>query len=342
MALGDLRGGSQIALRHQVRVDVVVGDRAVLIGPGDAVDAEVPGRVVMAERAPQPRRLDEQRHGGLALELLIAGRPQVARHRGGDVRVDVKGGGSGRPVARAFLAADRPPGEGGTAQAERRSTLAGQLKRLLAPAQRVGGRARGSVGERRQHEALGVPEGVPVIPGAGQALGRDRSLLAAGAGLQGVKEREADRLLQLGVALELDIGAGPEVVQIGTLVGQQAVPAPVLGGRPGGGDLILQGGYRPLSRPSVAQQLDDPQGPSGGKIGCDHEADDVLVGLDARLQALRALEQMIHRRRHPQPGLPRAGWLTAGPPSLATSSDCTTGNSSSTGSTTYSIAATAR
>ena len=52
--------GAQVALRHQVRVDVVVGDRAVLVGAGDAVDPEAPGVVVVAERAPQPRRLDEQ------------------------------------------------------------------------------------------------------------------------------------------------------------------------------------------------------------------------------------------------------------------------------------------
>ncbi len=60
MALGGVGGGAQVPLRHQVRVDVVVGDRAVLVGAGDAVDPEAPVGVVVAERAPQPRRLDEQ------------------------------------------------------------------------------------------------------------------------------------------------------------------------------------------------------------------------------------------------------------------------------------------
>ena len=78
--------GAQVPLRHQVRVDVVVGDRAVLVGAGDAVDAEAALRVVMTERAPEPRGLDEQLEADLALE-----RPRrpvarlVADDRVGDV-----------------------------------------------------------------------------------------------------------------------------------------------------------------------------------------------------------------------------------------------------------------
>ena len=67
-------GGAQVPLREQVRVDVVVGDRAVLVGAGDAVDAEAPLRVVVTERAPEPGRLDEQLEADLALERLVAGR----------------------------------------------------------------------------------------------------------------------------------------------------------------------------------------------------------------------------------------------------------------------------
>ena len=37
----------QVPLRHQIGVDVVVCDGAVLIGAGDAVDPEPSGRVVM-------------------------------------------------------------------------------------------------------------------------------------------------------------------------------------------------------------------------------------------------------------------------------------------------------
>ena len=48
--------------------------RAVLVGAGDAVDAEAPVRVVVAERAPQPRGLDEQLEPDVALERVVAGR----------------------------------------------------------------------------------------------------------------------------------------------------------------------------------------------------------------------------------------------------------------------------
>ena len=92
------------------------------------------------------------------------------------------------------------------------------------------------VGEHGQHEALGVPEGVAVVAGAGQALGGDRALLRAGARLQRVEEREADCLLQLGVALQLDVGALPEVVEVRALRLEQALPAgvPRLGERSDG------------------------------------------------------------------------------------------------------------
>ena len=70
-----VRRGAQVPLREQVRVDVVVGDRAVLVRAGDAVDAEPALRIVVAERAPEPRRLDEQLDADLALERR---RPRVA------------------------------------------------------------------------------------------------------------------------------------------------------------------------------------------------------------------------------------------------------------------------
>ena len=110
----------------------------------------------------------------------------------------------------------------------------------MAPAQRVGDGARPAVREHRQHERLGVPERVAVVAGAGQALGRDRPLLAARAGLERVEQREADRLLELGVALELDVGRVPEVVEVRALLGEQPVPARVDGARQRGGDLVAE------------------------------------------------------------------------------------------------------
>src|SRR5262249_56996310 len=110
---GRLGGRQQVMPGHQVGVDVVVGEGAVLVRAGDAVDVEPAIGVVVAQGAPQPGRLRQQLHANAAVELLIAGRVDVADHRVGDVRVDVEGGGAGRPVARALLAGDRPPREGG-------------------------------------------------------------------------------------------------------------------------------------------------------------------------------------------------------------------------------------
>ena len=67
----------------------------------------------------------------------------------------------------------------------------------VTPPKGVARRVGRGVGEDREDERLGVPEGVPVVPGSGQALRRDRPLLGTSPSLQGVKEREADRLLQL-------------------------------------------------------------------------------------------------------------------------------------------------
>jgi hypothetical protein len=38
-----------------------------------------------------------------------------------------------------------------------------------------------------------------------------------------VEQPEAHRLLDLGVAVQLDVGAVPELVQVGPLFGQQAI-----------------------------------------------------------------------------------------------------------------------
>ena len=248
---------AQVPLGHQVGVDVVVGDGAVLVGPGHAVDAEAAVGVVVAERAPQPRRLDEQLEADLALELLVVGGGLVADDRVGDVGADVERGGAGRPVARALLAVDRPPGERRAPQPEL-SSARSRARSSVAWRQRSASRGgvRRGVGEHRQDERLGVPEGVAVVAGAGQALGGDRPPLGPGARLQHVEEREAHRLLQLGVALELDVGALPEVVEVVALVGDQAVPAGVarLGQR--GGDLVAQRRQRALARPAVGEQLD--------------------------------------------------------------------------------------
>ena len=122
----------------------------------------------------------------------------------------------------------------------------------MAPAQRVAGSVRRSVGEHRQNKGLGVPEGVAVIAGAGQALGRRSRAAHPRARLQRVKEREAHRLLELGVTLELNVGTLPEVVEIFALAGEQPVPAGVARLRQGGRDLVAQ--RRPSSACSTTRR----------------------------------------------------------------------------------------
>ena len=88
---------------------------------------------------------------------------------------------------------------------------------------------------------------MPVVPGTGQALGGDRALLGPRAGLQDVKQREPNRLLELGVAFQLDVRAVPEIVQILALLIGEPVPTAVLGFRQRGDDLIANRGHRARS-----------------------------------------------------------------------------------------------
>ena len=298
MARDGVGGGAQVPLREQVRVDVVVGDRAVLVRPGDAVDAEAALRIVMAERAPQARRLDEQLEADLALEgVVVRSRRGSARRR----RRCRRRCGT-RPCPRA--SSRSTPGRGSSATGTRRPS---------SPSWRARSRARSSVAwrqrsasaaasrrrvrEHRQDEALRVPERVAVVAGPGQALGGDRALLGAGPGLERVEEREAHGLLELGVALELDVGAVPEVVEVRALAGEQAVPARVsrLGER--GDHLVADGRERALARPAVGEELDDPQALALARGRPRRSRGRRRAALRERLGAVGALDDVVHRRR---------------------------------------------
>ena len=148
VALDRVGSGTEVPRGHQVRVDVVVGDRAVFVRPGDPVDPELPGGVVVAERAPQPRGLDEQLDPRLALERLVLGDQLVALHGVGDRRVDVERRRARRPVARALLAVRSSATE--TPRREARATARARAPdpASVAPAQRVRDRARPRVRER--------------------------------------------------------------------------------------------------------------------------------------------------------------------------------------------------
>jgi hypothetical protein len=180
-------GGAEVPLGHEVGVDVVVGDRAVLVGSGNAVDPKPPGGVVVPERSPQPGGLDEESEADPALERFVAAGRLVADDSVGDVGVDVERRGAGGPVARALLSADRPPRERRAPQAQLPGALLGEIERQASPAQRVCHDVRSGVGQHRQDKRLGVPERVALVAWAGKPLCGDRSLLPPGTCLKGVK-----------------------------------------------------------------------------------------------------------------------------------------------------------
>jgi hypothetical protein len=156
---------------------------------------------VVAERSPEPGRLHEQLQADVAHEGVVVGGSLIPRHGVGDGGIQVEGRGAGRPVPRGLLPADRPPRKDCTLEVELAGPFAREVEGGVSPAERVGGRARCGVGEDGQDEALRVPERVTVVAGARQSLGGDGALLGAGTGLERVEEREANRLLQLDVAL---------------------------------------------------------------------------------------------------------------------------------------------
>ena len=237
----------------------------------------------------------------VALEVVVAGRRHVPPDGVGDVGVDVERGGAGRPVGRALLPADRAPREGGAAQAELLGAVAGQVEGGVPPAQRAGHGLGQRVGQHRQREHLGVPEDVAVVPGTGQALGRDRPLLGAGAGLQDVEQPEPDGLLDLRVALDLHVRGVPELVEVLPLLPAQAVPAGELRGRQRAADLVAERRQGAPAGPAVGEQLDHRELLAGLQDAGDRGAGPVAVRLGAHVGLGRA-----RRSRGPSPAPSRS------------------------------------
>src|ERR1035441_10267224 len=98
-----------------------------------------------------------------------------------------------------------------------------------------------------------------VIPGAGQPFRRDRVVLRPGPRLQNVEEPESHRLLDLRIAIDFDVRAGPEFVEIPPLLGEEAIPAGEPRDRQRAGDLGLERRAGSLVRPAVTYVLHDPQ-----------------------------------------------------------------------------------
>ena len=98
-----------------------------------------------------------------------------------------------------------------------------------------------------ENEGLGIPKGMTVIAGSGEALGRDGATLGARPSLQDVEEREANRLLELGITVELHVGPLPELIQVLPLVSEEALPARQASRFEGRHDLVPQRGDGPVA-----------------------------------------------------------------------------------------------
>ncbi len=260
----------------------------------------------MAERAPQPGGLHQQLEPLPAGEVLVLGRGDVPHGRVRDAGVDVEGGRAGGPVAGALLAVDRPPREGGALETELARALARDIQRAPAPAQGGQARVRVQVREHRQHVDLAVPEGVAVVAAAGQALGGDRVAVAAGRGLEHVEEGEADRLLQLGVAVDLDVGAGPEVVERVALRLGEPIEAGVSGLGQGRLDLVPHRRHRALRGVTVGEHLVDDQRLARLEVADHRQPREVLLAKDLQAVVIDPADLVVHRGRNAQVGARRA------------------------------------
>ena len=297
---GQVGGHGHVPGGHQVRVDVVVDERGVLVRAGDAVDPEPTLGVVVAERAPQPGGRDQQVQPGSGLELVVPGRRDVPADRVGDVGVDVERGRARRPVARALLAADRPPRERHPLEPELAGPGSGEVERGVAPEDRVARRARVDVREDRQRVRVHVPERVTVVAATGQSLGRDRAQLGSGGRLDDVEQCEPHRLLERGVAVELDVRAIPDAGEVLALPLQQTLPPRPAGRGEREVDLVAQRRQRSLAGPAVAEELDDPQLLARLELRAHGQTAEVGLALGRGHGALGPLDDVIHPGGHPQ------------------------------------------
>src|SRR5262249_41894204 len=164
---------------HQIGINVIVGDGAVLIRARDAVDTKISVEIEVPERAPQTGSLDENIYAHIVPEGIVARSFDILEYRDGDIRIDVKCRGSGRPIARTFFSVDRSPGKGSPGQIKIFSTCLGRVEDRASPTQGVCGTGGRRIREHRQDVEFGVPERMPVISGAGEAFGGNRSAFRA-------------------------------------------------------------------------------------------------------------------------------------------------------------------
>ena len=172
----------------------------------------------------------------------------------------------------------------------------------MAPAQRVGRRRRDGVAEHGQHEALGVPERVPVVARARSgpwprspaarparppaACGRARSARPAGA----PRRRRARR-------------RRPPRTRPGTPPARRPArpsptcPRPPARRRPGRAPRAASAGSTSRSRSTLSTRSGAP----GSRSAVIVMRAEVLAALRVGHRALGALDHVVHARRHPQP-----------------------------------------
>ena len=121
-----------------------------------------------------------------------------------------------------------------------------------------------------------------------------------------MEEAEADRLLELGVALDLDVGPRPEAVEHLALGRAQPVEAGVPRLREAAADLGADRVDRAVARPAVGEELEDPQLLAGRDVGGDRHAPGVRGRLDVDGGAVGPVDLVIHRGRHQQAAVGRA------------------------------------
>ena len=218
------RGGpAQVPARHHVGERVVVDRLVVLVRADHAVDVRAPVRVDADARGPVARGLDEQlaarrpsANAVVAGPVEVAATPPTRRRRRCAPRARRFGSRRPRPVAvgaDAGVTSTPSPADSQGKRAPSRPSRRAACARRRQPADPVlEHRARGGGmgrGEERQHEDVAVPEDVAAVGGPAEPAGADRRLAAVGDRRHQVEEREADRPLQLRVALDDDVGALP-------------------------------------------------------------------------------------------------------------------------------------
>jgi hypothetical protein len=116
-----------------------------------------------------------------------------------------------------------------------------------------------------------------------------------------MEQREPDRLLQLRIAVHPYVGAVPEVVQVGPLLGEQAPEPGVAGGGQCRGHLVPQRRPGPQAGPAVREQLHQAQPLAPLQPADDRRARPVRRGDALHPGVAGRLDLVVHVDRHLQP-----------------------------------------